>query len=118
MTINRIDGTPPELPENRQVAHKPEKTATEPWDQLELSLAGRSESRATYTRSDVASATIATQPAEVTMAQDARAQKLASTRQRMEAGVYNSREMIERVVDRLLEKWNLYESGGLTKPPS
>jgi hypothetical protein len=41
------------------------------------------------------------------MAQDARAQKLAEVRSRLDAGVYNTRELIERVVDRLLDTWNL-----------
>ena len=52
------------------------------------------------------------------MTQDARAQKLASIRQRMEAGVYNTREIVEQVVDRLLDRWNLNESSGTTKPTS
>ena len=42
------------------------------------------------------------------MATDAREQKLAEVRLRLESGAYNSRDMIERVVDRLLDKWNLF----------
>ena len=44
----------------------------------------------------------------------ARKDKLAAIRQRIEAGEYDSREVIERVVDRLLEKWGLV---GTKVPP-
>jgi hypothetical protein len=112
MTVKPIGGAPPELPESRQSVQKPEKAPTQRSDQLELNQGAGSKSDATYARSDVAPARTAIQPAEVTMAQDTRAQKLASIRQRMEAGVYNSREIIEQVVDRLLERWNLNDAGG------
>jgi hypothetical protein len=41
------------------------------------------------------------------MAPDARAQKIQAIKDRIQAGVYDSREIIERVVDRLLEKWQI-----------
>lgn len=41
------------------------------------------------------------------MATDARAQKLAAIEKRIQEGAYNTRLSIERVVDRLLDKWNL-----------
>lgn len=41
------------------------------------------------------------------MATDARAEKLAAIERRIQDGVYDSRATIERVVDRLLDKWNL-----------
>jgi anti-sigma28 factor (negative regulator of flagellin synthesis) len=118
MTVYPIGGTTPELPESRPAAQKPEKATPQHSDQLELNHAAGPKSEATYSRSDVVPAKATTQSVEVTMAQDARAQKLASIRQRMEAGVYNSREIIERVVDRLLDRWNLNESGGTSKTSS
>lgn len=45
--------------------------------------------------------------AEGIMATDARAEKLAAIEKRIQDGVYDSRATIERVVDRLLDKWNL-----------
>ena len=53
-------------------------------------------------------------PAEIFMKDAARKDKLAAIRQRIEAGEYDSREVIERVVDRLLEKWGLV---GTKVPP-
>jgi anti-sigma28 factor (negative regulator of flagellin synthesis) len=48
-----------------------------------------------------------TREAEAIMATDARAQKLAAIEKRIQEGAYNTRLSIERVVDRLLDKWNL-----------
>jgi len=49
----------------------------------------------------------AAQNAEAIMVTDARAQKLAAIEKRIQDGVYNTRQSIERVVDRLLDKWHL-----------
>jgi len=113
MTVERIGGTSAELPEShKQVRTEPQAPGRT--DQLELSGGAReAANEATYTRSDVAPPeATASRPAEVPMAQDARAQKLAEIRQRMEAGVYNSREIIEQIVDRLLDEWNVTGAKG------
>lgn len=54
---------------------------------------------------------------EVRMSKSARTQKLAEVRQRVESGAYNTRDMIERVVDRLLDKWNLPSPGKSNRTP-
>jgi hypothetical protein len=77
---------------------------------FERSAAGKeiSSSRATYGPGDVRPVgTPEARNAEAIMGPDARAEKLAAIEKRIQEGVYNSRQSIERVVDRLLDKWNL-----------
>ena len=78
------------------------KPAQPPGDQVNIS--GKAPAGATYGRG---TATPTGSSSEGSMASDARAQKLAEIRSRVESGAYNSREMIEKVVDRLLSKWKL-----------
>ena len=91
------------------VATRVEQPAKPATDALELS--GRSPEAATYNRVPTAGGQPLDSSREAHMAQDARAQKLAEVRLRMEAGVYNSREVIEKVVDRLLDAWKLGPAG-------
>jgi hypothetical protein len=97
-----------------QVAPAARKPQTPPpADQVEIS--GRANADATYSRAPVPNRAAEVSSLEVHMAQDARAQKLAEVRSRMDAGVYNSRDLIEKVVDRLLDRWKL---GPAEKPDS
>lgn len=82
------------------------KPALPPADQVEIS--GSTRADATYGRG---AATPSGSSPEVSMASDARAQRLAEIRSRVESGAYNSREMIEKVVDRLLSSWRLGSKG-------
>lgn len=77
-------------------------------DKVEIS--GASPGEATYGRVPVDKSPSSSSP-EGSMAVEARAQKLAEIRSRVESGAYNSREMIERVVDRLLSSWKLGSKG-------
>ena len=111
----RIDptGRVPQQPSEQvtKAARKPQ--ASPPPDQVEIS--GREDADATYARTPVPDRSAKVSSLEVHMAQDARAQKLAEVRSRMDAGVYNSRDLIEKVVDRLLDTWKL---GPAEKPDS
>ena len=84
-----------------------------PADQVEIS--GRATADATYSRTPVPARAEEVSSLEVHMAKDARAQKLAEVRSRIDAGVYNSRDLIEKLVDRLLDTWKL---GPAEKPDS
>jgi hypothetical protein len=95
----------PELPKAQPAAPVPST------DQVEIK--GATRPGATYERVPVGERSQAGSTPEVPMAQNARAQKLAEVRSRVEAGAYNSREMIEKVVDRLLSSWKL---GSGTRP--
>jgi hypothetical protein len=106
MTVDPIGGAPSQLPEpggKRPDAQKPQPDK----DLVDLTRqAATGQKEATYSREQVRQAAW-TGPAELTMATDARAQRLAAIRERVQAGVYDTREVIERVVDRLLERWQL-----------
>jgi hypothetical protein len=84
---------------------KAEQPPSTPSDKLEIS--GKAPAGATYDRAAVTDRPPLGSRSEVEMAAEARAQKLAEIRSRMDAGVYNSRDMIEKVVDRLLSAWKL-----------
>ena len=106
MTVDRnhgSPGTPPEPEPGR--SEKPlSKSRT---DAVERS-SGNGADGATYSRTDaVGSSRLQPASAEEGMADLARAQRLDAIRQRIEAGVYDSREVIEQIVDRLLDKWQL-----------
>ncbi len=81
---------------------------TPPADKVEIS--GSAPRGATYGRFPVDTSP-SSSSSEVSMVADARAQKLAEIRSRVESGAYNSREMIEKVVDRLLSSWKLGSKG-------
>ena len=106
MTVDRIHGSPGTSPEAEP--RRSEKPLSEPrTDAVELS-SGNGADTATYFRTDaVGSSRLQPAFAEEGMADLARAQRLDAIRQRIEAGVYDSREVIELIVDRLLEKWQL-----------
>lgn len=63
----------------------------------------------TYSRADVvaSSGTGTNQLVETQMTSDARASRLAAIEKRVGEGAYNTREIIERVADRLLQEWGL-----------
>jgi len=90
---------------------RPEK----PLDAAYLSHAADSpkEKVATYSRLQIASASAAarTGNVETHMATEARASKIAAIEKRIGEGVYNARETLERVAERLMEKWGLGPSG-------
>lgn len=88
-------------PETKQVKASPKP----PSDQVKIS--GSALREPTYGRVPVMDRVSSGSSSEVTMTQNARAQKLAEIRSRVESGAYNSREMIEKVVDRLLSSWKL-----------
>lgn len=96
------------------VSPKPEVRKAEaaevspPADKVEIS--GSTPGTATYGRVPVDRSPLSSSP-EGSMAVDARTQKLAEIRSRVESGAYNSREMIEKVVDRLLSSWKLGSKG-------
>lgn len=102
-------GRVPNLPAQPTASTAKRAGTSSPGDQIDI--AGRPTAEATYSRVPASDRASQDSTLEVQMAQDARAQKLAEIRSRMEAGVYNSRDMIERVVDRLLDKWDLGPSG-------
>jgi anti-sigma28 factor (negative regulator of flagellin synthesis) len=117
MTVNRIDGASANLPEperNRPRATPPRS----PQDEVHLSSRQPvAPKEPTYSPKTVrrAQAAPSASRAEKTMAPDARAQKVQAIKDRIQAGVYDSQEIIERVVDRLLEKWQIdpgQEPGG------
>ena len=113
MTVDHIHGSPGTLPEPEP--RRSEKPLSKPrTDAVELS-SGNGADRATYFRTDaVGSSRLQPASAEEGMADLARAKRLDAIRQRIEAGVYDSREVIELIVDRLLERWQLEAS----HPPS
>jgi len=109
MTVNRIDGASANLPEPER--GRPRATPPRsPQDEVQLSSRQPAASKQpTYSPQTVrrAAQAPAASRAEKTMAPDARAQKIQAIKDRIQAGVYDSREIIERVVDRLLEKWQI-----------
>ena len=114
MTVDRIHGSPGQLPES-EPQRRSEKPLSQPRsDAVELSR-GDPAREATYSRKTaVGSSRPQPASAEEGMADLARAQRLDAIRQRIEDGVYDSREVIEKVVDRLLDTWDL----GASHPPS
>jgi hypothetical protein len=98
-------GKVPIVPERPPVRAAEPTRQGSPADAVELS--GGAASAATYRRAPVPDPSPAGSLSEVPMVADARAQKLAEIRSRVESGAYNSREMIEKVVDRLLSSWKL-----------
>lgn len=110
MNVRRID--PGALPaaEPRARAEKPGVPEARP-DSFERSGSKSTvrSSGATYGPKGAApnGGTTQARDAEAIMVTDARAQKLAAIEKRIQEGAYNTRLTIERVVDRLLDKWHL-----------
>jgi hypothetical protein len=110
VTVNRINAGAA-VPSAQRRTSRPAQAPVAREDSVHIAgtAAGRKGS-ATYTRADAISeragiAAARSDELEAGMATDPRTLKIADIRKRIDEGAYNSRGIIEQVVDRLLEKW-------------